>query len=288
MPSVVSNHRAAFERFLVARTATNSIGTRHNQSVTRLRHPYPTPLSMPYLIDEQQIRAALRLAGLSYVEDLNPNLPRQSALWLTMMLAAPRNLTAIRDPETAINKHLIEPLTGRHRLIAADLAIPHGPLIDIGSGNGAPGLPLALCEPDRETTLLDSRKGSSQFLRQVVTQINTHRIRIHHQRAEQAAHADLRSRFAMAVSRAAATPTVALELTVPFLQIGGLAAVWTGELSDSQNEAVALTLQELGAEPTPIDLPADIIVATRTHQTNVRFPRSWNRIRRQPLGLRRP
>ena len=53
---------------------------------------------MPHLIDEQQIRAALRLAGLSYVEDLNPDLPRQAGLWLTQMLAAPRNLTAIRDP----------------------------------------------------------------------------------------------------------------------------------------------------------------------------------------------
>lgn len=243
---------------------------------------------MPYLIDEQQIRAALRLSGLSYVEDLNPNLPRQAALWLTMMLAEPRNLTGIQDPETAIDKHLIEPLTGRHRLIGADLPIPHGPLIDIGSGNGAPGIPLALCEPDRETTLLDSRQVASQFLRQVVAQIDAPQIRIRHQRAEQAAHADFRSRFALAVSRAAATPTVALELTVPFLQIGGIAAAWTGELSADESQAVSRALKELGAEPTPIDPPADIIVATRTRATEWRYPRSWNRIRRQPLGLRHP
>ena len=243
---------------------------------------------MPYLIDEQQIRAALGLAGLSYVEDLNPDLPRQAGIWLTMMLAERRNLTAIQDPATAIAKHLVEPLTGRHRLIGADLPIPHGPLIDIGSGNGAPGLPLALCEPDRETTLLDSRQGASQFLRQVVTQINARQIRIHHQRAEQAAHSDLRSRFALVVSRAAATPTVALELTVPFLQIGGLAAVWTGQQSDADSESVARTLEELGAEPTPIDPPADIIAATKTRETEPQYPRSWNRIRRQPLGVRRP
>ena len=243
---------------------------------------------MPYLIDEQQIRAALRLAGLSYVQDLNPDLPRQAALWLTMMLAAPRNLTAIRDPQAAIDKHLIEPLSGRHRLISADLPIPHGPLIDIGSGNGAPGLPLALCEPERNATLLDSRQGASRFLTHVIEQINAPQITVRHQRAEQAAHSGLREQFAVAVTRAAAPPTVALELTVPFLQIGGIVAAWTGELSADESEAVSRALRELGAEPTPIDPPPDIIVATRIRETDPRYPRSWNRIRRQPLGARHP
>lgn len=243
---------------------------------------------MPYLIDDQQIRAALRLAGLSYVEDLNPDLPRQAGIWLTMMLTAPRNLTAIQDPENAIDKHLIEPLTGRHRLIGADLPIPHGPLIDIGSGNGAPGLPLALCEPERNATLLDSRQGASRFLTHVIEQIDAPQITVRHQRAEQAAHSGLREQFAVAITRAAAPPTVALELTVPFLQIGGIAAAWTGELSDAESEAVAQALMELGAEPTPIDPPPDIIVATKTRETESQYPRSWNRIRRQPLGLRRP
>ena len=243
---------------------------------------------MPHLIDEQQIRAALRLAGLSYVEDLNPDLPRQASLWLTLMLAAPRNLTAIRDPQAAIDKHLIEPLTGRHRLIAADLPVPHGPLIDIGSGNGAPGIPLALCEPERSATLLDSRQGAAEFLTGVVEQIDAPQITVQHQRAERAAHSGLRGQFAVAISRAAAPPTVALELVLPFLQIGGIAAVWSGELPAAESEAVSLALTELGAEPTPIDPPADIIVATRTLDTDPRYPRSWNRIRRQPLGARRP
>lgn len=243
---------------------------------------------MPYLIDEQQIRAALRLAGLSYVEDLNPDLPRQAGIWLTLMLAAPRNLTAIRDPQAAIDKHLIEPLTGRHRLIAADLPIPHGPLIDIGSGNGAPGMPLALCEPERNATLLDSRQGAAEFLTHVIEQIDAPQISVRHQRAEQAAHSGLREQFSVAITRAAAPPTVALELVVPFLRVGGIAAAWTGERSDAENEALALALAELGAEPTPIDPPSDIIVATKTRDTDARYPRSWNRIRRQPLGPRRP
>ena len=242
---------------------------------------------MRYLIEEHQIRTALSLAGLSYVGDLNPDLPRQSSLWLSMLLAAPRNLTAIREPAAAIEKHLIEPLSGRHRLIAADLPIPHGPLIDIGSGNGAPGLPLALCEPRRGATLVDSRAGASQFLARVVERIGTPQLTVRHIRAEQAAHSDLRGRFALAVSRAAAAPTVALELIVPFLQVGGIAVAWTGERSDAESESALNALRELGAEPTPIDPPNDIIVATKTRETEPQYPRSWNRIRRQPLGARR-
>ena len=243
---------------------------------------------MPYLIEEQRIRAALRLAGLGYVEDLNPDLPRQAGLWLNMMLEAPRNLTAVREPGAAIEKHLIEPLSGRHRLFLADLPIPDGPLIDVGSGNGAPGLPLALCEPHRAATLLDSRAGATRFLEQVVERISAPAIDVWQQRAEQAAHTERRERFALAVSRAAATPTVALELMLPFLQIGGIAAAWSGELSVDEKEAVSRALRELGAEPTPIDPPADIIVATKTRATEPQYPRSWNRIRRQPLGARHP
>ncbi|MDE2744571.1 MAG: class I SAM-dependent methyltransferase [Chloroflexota bacterium] len=242
---------------------------------------------MLYLIDEQRIRAALRLAGLSYVEDLNTDLPRQAGLWLSMMLDAPRNLTAVREPQAAIEKHVIEPLSGRHRLFLADLPIPDGPLIDVGSGNGAPGLPLALCEPHRATTLLDSRAGATRFLERVVEQIDAPGIDVRQQRAEQAAHSELRERFAMAVSRAAATPTIALELMLPFLQIGGIAAAWTGRLSDAENQAVVAALQELGAEPTPIDPPPDIIVATKVRPSEARYPRSWSMIRRRPLGARR-
>ena len=67
---------------------------------------------MPHLIDERQIRQAIEVAGLSYVQHLNPKIAAQLSLWLTMMLAAPRNLTAVRDPQAAIQKHVIEPLAG--------------------------------------------------------------------------------------------------------------------------------------------------------------------------------
>jgi 16S rRNA (guanine527-N7)-methyltransferase len=243
---------------------------------------------MPHLIDNQQIRAALRRAGLSYVEDLNPDLALQLSTWLNMMLAAPRNLTAIQEPEAAIAKHVIEPLAGRHRLISADLPLPDGPLIDIGSGNGAPGLPLALCEPGREATLLDARSGTVSFLAQVISEIGAAQVTAVQERAEVAAHSDRRERFAFAVSRAAAAPSVSMELMIPFLQIGGIAAAWTGILTPQAAADVAQAVEVLGSELTPIDPPNDILVATKLRPTERRYPRPWNQIRRRPLGSSRP
>ena len=243
---------------------------------------------MAYLIAQQQIRTALSLAGLSYVEDLNPNLTAQLGIWLSGMLNAPRNLTAIREPDAAIHKHVIEPLVGRHRLIGADLPMPHGPMIDIGSGNGAPGLPYALCEPERASILLDSRTGAADFLSEVVALLDAPHIGVLRERAEFAAHTEMREGFSLAISRAVAPPATALELMVPFLQVGGIAAAWTGELPLAEMRLAEQTAHELGAEITPIDPPQDILIATKTRHTNARYPRSWNQMRRRPLSPSRP
>ena len=243
---------------------------------------------MPYLIDERRIQAALDRARLGYVQNLNPDLPAQLAIWLSELLVAPRNLTAIRDPDAAIRKHVIEPLAGRHRLIHADLPIPHGPLIDIGSGNGAPGLPIALCEPQRhqrQAVLLDARAGAAQFLNDVITQIDAPQIGVLQARAEIAAHSEQRERYALALSRAAAPPAAALELTIPYLQIGGVAAIWTAEPSEDETDNLAQVAEALGAALSPIDPPQDIIVATKVRPTTRRYPRPWNQIRRSPPTL---
>ncbi len=243
---------------------------------------------MAYLIDQQQIREAIGLAGLSYVEDLNPNLAAQLSIWLSGMLDAPRNLTAIREPEAAIHKHVIEPLAGRHRLIGADLPMPHGPMIDVGSGNGAPGLPFALCEPERASTLLDSRTGVADFLSETVALLDAPHIGVLRERAELAAHTDMREGFSLAISRAVAPPATALELMLPFLQVGGIAAAWTGELPLAETHLAEQTAHELGAEITPIDPPQDILVATKIRPTNSIYPRAWNQMRRRPLSPSRP
>lgn len=250
--------------------------------------PILTPLPMPDLIDPVRIQRELDRVGLGYVQDLNPNITDQLALWLNALRAQPRNLTAVNNPQAAIDKHVIEPLLGRHRLISADLPVPQGPLIDIGSGNGAPGLPFALCEPQRTASLLDSRASAASFLESVIDQMNNERLEVLNQRAEQVAHTELRDHFSLALTRAAAPPPIAMELLIPFLHLGGIAMLWTGEIGIEELENLSLAATELGAELTMLDPPHDIVVATKVHSTADRFPRTWNQIRRRPLGLSRP
>ena len=242
---------------------------------------------MSDLIDPERIGRELEQAGLGYVANLNPTIVRQLGLWLDALLDQPRNLTSVRTPQAAIAKHIIEPLIGRHRLIHADLPVPHGPMIDIGSGNGAPGLPLALCEPRRPATLLDSRQSAARFLTSVVDRLEDVRIEVVNQRAEQAAHTELRGRFSLAVTRAAAPPPIAMELLIPFLHVGGIAVLWTGAVAEQPLDELRVVATELGAELTILDPPHDIVVATKLRETDARVPRAWNQIRRSPWGRSR-
>ena len=246
--------------------------------------PMLTLLPMSDLIDPERIARELEQARLGYVANLNPSIARQLALWLDALLDQPRNLTSVRTPQAAIAKHIIEPLVGRHRLIHADLPVPHGPMIDVGSGNGAPGLPFALCEPQRPATLLDSRRSAAEFLMSVANRLEDTRIEVVNQRAEQAAHTELRNRFSLVVSRAAAPPPIAMELLIPFLRVGGIAMLWTGAIGEQPLGELRAAAAQLGAELTMLDPPHDIVVATKVHATDERFPRSWTQIRRKPLG----
>ena len=220
------------------------------------------------------INAALRRLPAPPAEP--DRLARGLALWLGAMLAAPRSLTAVAEPAAAVEKHVFEPLAAWQRLRAAE-DVPDGPLIDVGSGNGAPGLPIALLEARRGAALLDSNRRAAEFLAAMPGLLGTPRIEVLQERAEIAARGGLRERFAAAVTRAAAPPPAALELALPFLRDGGIALAFTGA-DAGPLEAVAA---RLGGRLLPA--PAEGLVAVRKMQPSpARFPRRWAAIRRSP------
>jgi 16S rRNA (guanine527-N7)-methyltransferase len=87
------------------------------------------------------------------------------------------NLTAVRNPQDMVTRHLLDSLA-----IASHLDGER--LIDVGTGAGLPGVPLAILFPDREIHLLDSNGKKTRFLFQVKTSLRLDNIRIHHQRVE--------------------------------------------------------------------------------------------------------
>ena len=240
------------------------------------------PSSRERIPQPERILDALAQARLSHLLSVNPDLHHDLSRWLSALLASTHNLTAVRDPDRAIAKHIVEPLSGWGRILAADLAVPFGPLIDIGSGNGAPGLPIALAEPQRPATLLDSRDTAVRFLDHATA---AHpQITVLKQRAEVAARGPLREAFAVAVTRAAAAPAVALELCLPFLDRGGVLAMWTGPLEHPQQRQLAEVADTLGATVSPVEVAAGLFVATKLRRTPNSYPRRWAQIRRAPLG----
>ncbi|MBQ1936024.1 MAG: 16S rRNA (guanine(527)-N(7))-methyltransferase RsmG, partial [Clostridia bacterium] len=127
------------------------------------------------------------------------------------------NLTAITDPEEIRIKHFEDSLT----CLETDLFVPGVKVIDVGTGAGFPGLPLAMARPDISVTLLDSLKKRLLFLDEVIQQTDTSNAVTVHARAEDGGRdKKLREQFDIVVSRAVSRLSVLCEYTLPYLKVG--------------------------------------------------------------------
>jgi 16S rRNA (guanine527-N7)-methyltransferase len=186
------------------------------------------------------------------------------------------NLTAAREP-AAFAEHILDALTLR-----ADV---DGPLIDIGSGAGLPGIPLAIVA-GQPVVLVDSVKKKAQFLARALRELDLEGEAVDARAESLARTPAYRERFACATARAvAAAPTVA-ELTVPFLFVGGRALLQRGALSIEERQAVTDAAVMLGAEVVEerrIGGDCRIIVLLKRTLTQQRFPRREGIPERRPL-----
>lgn len=135
------------------------------------------------------------------------------------------NLTAVRDPREMINQHLLD------ALVAMPYLSGNGPVLDVGSGAGLPGIPLAICRPDQHFTLLDSNGKKIRFIRQVVISLQLENVDVVQSRVENYRPA---TPFALIVSRAFASLEQFLRLTRHLLAPGGEWLAWKGELDSAE------------------------------------------------------
>ena len=188
--------------------------------------------------------------------------------WIEALLATP-GLTAIRDPDEARRVHVDQPLA----------AVPvveryEGPIVDVGSGGGAPGLPLAAALPDREVTLLESNGRKAAFLERVAAEFPN--VRVVRVRAEE--HAP--HTYGVAVAKALAPPAVAAELCLPLVRTGGAAVLYVGPSADA--DAVGVAAGRLGGGP-PEQHPGLLVVA-KIAPTPAGFPRRAGMAAKRPLA----
>ena len=153
------------------------------------------------------------------------------------------NLTAVRDPELAWSKHILDSLQGAQ----LDLFKDAEKVIDVGTGPGFPGVVLAIAHPHLEVVLLDSTRKKCNFL-EAATQVHAPNARVLCARAEEAGHEQkLRAQFDVAVARAVGSFTEICELCLPFVKVGGHVLLWRGQSAQEEIKDSQKALKTLGA-----------------------------------------
>ncbi|HSK16615.1 MAG TPA: RsmG family class I SAM-dependent methyltransferase [Gaiellaceae bacterium] len=196
--------------------------------------------------------------------------------WLEALLAEP-GLTAVRDPVEAQRVHV-------DGALAAAALVEAGPVVDVGSGGGSPGIPIAAARPDLEVVLLESQRRKCAFLEAAAAAFENARVVC--ARAEEHGRAEGREAYGTAVAQALAPPPVALEWCLPLVRTGGRVVLLAGE-TDLERAATAAAAVG-GGEPRVVPLSGSerrvLLSVEKTGPTPVRFPRRPGAARKRPLA----
>ena len=192
------------------------------------------------------------------------------------------NLTAITEDRQVAKLHLLDSLTV---LACADLKGKR--LIDVGCGAGFPGVPLAIACPEADVTLLDSLGKRMKWLESVLPQLSVQAQCIT-ARAEEAV-AQRREQYDYATSRAVARLNILLELTAPYVKVGGAVLAMKGaaareELAECKNAIRQLGLKLEEVKEFHIDGTAHaVIILRKIAPTPKQYPRRYAKIKQSPL-----
>ena len=192
------------------------------------------------------------------------------------------NLTAITEPEAVAKLHLLDSLT-----VAATVDLSGKTLIDVGCGAGFPGVPTAIACPEAKVTLLDSLGKRVKWLETVLPQLGITAECVT-ARAEEAV-ADRRERFDYATSRAVARLNILLELTAPYVKVGGAVLAMKGAAAREELVEAAGAIKKLGLKLEAVrEYPIDgashsVIVLRKVAPTPKPYPRRYAKIKQSPL-----
>ncbi len=177
-----------------------------------------------------EVRAALAAQGV----ELEPGEGQALQRYLQLLLEANErfNLTAVTDPVLAWTRHIQDSLSLVPFIVSAEART----LLDVGSGGGLPGIPLAIVLPDVQVTLLETTGKKAEFLRQTAATLGLRNVQVVQARAEDAGqdHHQYRERFDVVTSRAVGRLAMLLELTVPFARELGTVLSIKGEQAEAE------------------------------------------------------
>lgn len=207
---------------------------------------------------------------------------------LQSLVHEPLAPTAVRDPERVIDDHLADSLVA--------LELPEvrraRKVVDIGTGAGLPGIPLAIALPEASFMLLDSSARKCAFVASVVASCRIENASVVHARAESPA-AGLGS-FDLATARAVAPLPVLLEYAAPLLRVGGVVVAWRGRRDAEAEGSADRASEDLGLSCAHVQHVSPFAGAEHRHlhlwskvrETPERYPRRPGMALKRPLGGR--
>lgn len=233
------------------------------------------------------VHADLDALGL----DVPDSILEQLATYLDLLLETNRtmNLTAVREPETAWRRLIVDSLT---LLPGLDDLPEDSTLIDIGSGAGLPGLPVAMARPDLRVTSLDATGKKIRFQQQAIESLGLPNVTAIQGRAETLGHdPDHRERYDVAVNRAIGPMAELLEYAMPMVKINGSMLAMKGPKVEGELAAAGDALARLGAGelrvydayPESFENDLVIVVVAKEHPTPRDFPRAPGTPKHDPL-----
>lgn len=239
------------------------------------------------MIDKILLCESVAPFGVSLTDEMCEKFDRYAELlveWNEKM-----NLTAITDPVGIAVKHFADSLSALP-LLPEKQGIK---VIDVGTGAGFPGIPLAIARPDIRLTLLDSLNKRLLFLSEVCTQLGIPAQTVHARAEDGARDKTLREAFDVATARAVATLPVLAEYCLPYVKVKGQFIAMKGPESDAECEAALRAVSLLGGgvpERHALQLAAPdetlerrLFVIPKVKSTPIAYPRPTAKIKKGAL-----
>ena len=194
------------------------------------------------------------------------------------------NLTAIKDVQVAWTRHILDSLS----LIPSISTTGAEHVIDVGSGGGLPGIPLAITMPEVIFSLIECTRKKAIFLADATSQLGLDNVTILADRAEDLATegGGIRESADVVTARAVGPLAVLLELTIPLLKVGGIVLAIKGEKAAQEIEASKVALKKLHAEveSSHRTTTGTVLTIRKLATTPKEFPRFAGEPKRSPLG----
>lgn len=221
--------------------------------------------------------------------ELSENQLKQFQLYFDLLIETNKvmNLTAITEMEEVVLKHFIDSIA-----LVQYISLSKKRVIDVGTGAGFPGIPLAILCSDAQFMLMDSLNKRIKFLNEVIKVCELENVEIIHSRAEDLGrNKNFREQYDLCVSRAVANMSTLLEYCIPFIKVGGkFISYKSGDVKDELQKS-EVAQQELGCkrkEIIPFELPQSdmqrtFVIFEKKKVLLNKYPRQAGKPKREPL-----